>query len=149
MQTAEEMRAHVTSKAVEDPAFRAQLLADPKGVLGEEFGITVPDSIEIKVQESDLNTIYLALPPSSDLSEEQLEAVVAAVDRVRRFNQRRVQCKLQKNGMRTRSCRHVTSKAGRGIFFIPDWLAISGHILLADPKGVLGEEFGITGSRRR
>ena len=73
------MRAHVTAKAVENPAFRAQLLADPKGVIGEEFGITVPDNIEFKVQESDMSTIYLALPPSSDLSGEQLEAVAAGL----------------------------------------------------------------------
>lgn len=79
MQTAEEMRAHITAKAVENPDFRAQLVANPKGVIGEEFGITIPDSMEIKVQESDMNTVYLALPPSADLSEEQLEAVAAGL----------------------------------------------------------------------
>ncbi len=80
MHAAEEICAHVTAKAVENPEFRARLLADPKDVIGEEFGITIPDSIDIKVQESDMNTIYLALPPSSDLSEEQLEAVAVALD---------------------------------------------------------------------
>ena len=79
MQTVEEMRAHVTTKAVEDSAYRAKLLADPKGVLSEEFGINIPASMEIRVHESDMNVVHVALPPSADLSEEQLEAVAAGL----------------------------------------------------------------------
>ena len=79
MQTAEEMRRHLTEKAVESSEFRQQLLADPKGVIHQEFGVTVPDNVDIQVHDSDLNTVHLALPPSSDLNEEQLEAIAAGL----------------------------------------------------------------------
>ena len=79
MQTAEEMRAHLTNKAAEDSAFRAQLIADPKGVMNQEFGITVPDNIEVMVHESDMRTVHLALPPDPALDEEQLEAISAGL----------------------------------------------------------------------
>ena len=79
MQTAEEMRAHLTGRAAEDPSFRAQLIADPKTVMNQEFGITVPDSIEVVVHESDMRTVHLALPPDSTLDEEQLEAISAGL----------------------------------------------------------------------
>ncbi len=77
MQTAEETLSLLTQKAVEDADFRAQLVSDPKGVLSQEFGITVPDSTEIKVHESDMQTVHLALPPTPVLNEEQLEAISA------------------------------------------------------------------------
>ena len=77
MQSAEETLSLLTQKAVEDAEFRAQLVSDPKGVLNQEFGITVPDNIEIKVHESDMQTIHLALPPMPLLNEEQLEAISA------------------------------------------------------------------------
>ena len=77
MQTAEETLSHLTQKAVEDADFRARLVSDPKGALNQEFGIVVPDSIQIKVHESDMQTIHLALPPTPVLNEEQLEAISA------------------------------------------------------------------------
>ena len=79
MKSAEEMRAHLTEKAAEDQAFWAQLVADPKGVLNQEFGITVPDNINVVVHESDMQTVHLALPPSPALNEEQLEAIAAGL----------------------------------------------------------------------
>ncbi len=77
MQTAEELNTYLMQKAAEDEDFRAQLVSDPKGVLNDQFGITVPDNIQIKVHESDLQTIHLALPPTPVLNEEQLEAISA------------------------------------------------------------------------
>ncbi|MCY3731321.1 MAG: NHLP leader peptide family RiPP precursor [Rhodospirillaceae bacterium] len=79
MQSAEDMRAHLTAKAAEDSAFRAQLVADPKGVMNQEFGITVPDNIDIVVHESDMRTVHLALPPDPVMDEEQLEAISAGL----------------------------------------------------------------------
>ena len=79
MQSAEDMRAHLTAKAAEDSAFRAQLVADPKGVMNQEFGITVPDHIDIVVHESDVRTVHLALPPDPVMDEEQLEAISAGL----------------------------------------------------------------------
>ena len=62
-----------------DSVFRAQLLADPKTAINQEFGITVPDNIEIKVHKSDMTTVHLALPPDEVLDEEQLQAVSAGL----------------------------------------------------------------------
>lgn len=79
MKSAEEIRVHLTEKAVEDSEFRSRLVSDPKGVMHEEFGITVPDNIEIQVHESDMQTVHLALPPQAQLNEEQLEAISAGL----------------------------------------------------------------------
>ena len=79
MPTAEEMRQHLTDKAVVDSDFRRQLITDPKGTIHQEFGIDIPENIEIKVHESDMTTVHMALPPSSVLDEEQLEAISAGL----------------------------------------------------------------------
>ena len=79
MKSAEEMRCLLTEKAVEDSAFRQQLVSDPRSVIQQEFGITIPDNIQIKVHDSDMSTVHLALPPSSVLNEEQLQAVAAGL----------------------------------------------------------------------
>lgn len=79
MKTAEEMRSHLTEKAATDSAFRAQLVSDPKGVMNQEFGITVPDNIQIMVHESDMRTVHLALPPDPVMDEEQLQAISAGL----------------------------------------------------------------------
>ncbi len=79
MQPAEEMRRHLTEKASEDVDFRRQLVADPKGAIHQEFGIDIPDNIDIKVHESDMRTLHLALPAGPDLDEEQLEAIAAGL----------------------------------------------------------------------
>ncbi len=77
--SAKEMHDILLQKAVEDADFRADLLADPKGVVNREFGVEVPDSINIKVHESDMSTVHLALPPQEQLSEEQLRAISAGL----------------------------------------------------------------------
>lgn len=68
----------VRTKAQSDPAFKKQLLADPKAVLRKE-GVEVPDGVSITVVENTkaLMNIVLPLPPApAELSEAQLEAVV-------------------------------------------------------------------------
>ena len=79
MQSAEDMRRHLTDKAVENLEFRQQLLADPKSVIQEEFGVTIPDNINVVVHESDMQTVHLALPPNPVMDEEQLEAISAGL----------------------------------------------------------------------
>lgn len=79
LQTAEEMRAQLTEKAVVDADFRQLLISDPKAAIKQEFGIDVPESINIVVLESDMNTLYMALPAGPDLDEEQLEAIAAGL----------------------------------------------------------------------
>ena len=79
MQSAEDMRRHLTDKAVENLEFRQQLVADPKSVIQQEFGVTIPDNINVVVHESDMQTVHLALPPNPVMDEEQLEAISAGL----------------------------------------------------------------------
>lgn len=77
--SAKEIHSDVQQRSVEDADFRARLLADPKGALNEEYGVEIPDSIDVKVHDSDLNTVHLSLPPTGQLSEEQLRAISAGL----------------------------------------------------------------------
>ena len=77
--SANEMQSTLISKAMQDADFRQQFLDDPKGTISQEFGIDVPESIQVQVHQSDLETVHFALPPRSELTEEQLEAVSAGL----------------------------------------------------------------------
>ena len=79
MRTGDEMLQHIVEKSALDEEFRQALLADPKSTISEELGITIPDSMNIKVHESDMQTVHLALPPDPNLTEEQLEAISAGL----------------------------------------------------------------------
>ncbi len=79
MKTAEDVRRSLTERASMDPEFRTRVMADPKGVVREEFGIELPDEVSIQVHECDANTYHLALPSAAELTEEQLEQVSAGL----------------------------------------------------------------------
>ena len=67
METPNEMRAKIVGKAAEDAEFRARLLGDPKGAIGQELGVAIPASMSIEVHEEDRATAHLVLPPDSKL----------------------------------------------------------------------------------
>ena len=73
METVQEMQAKIVGKAAEDAKFRARLLSDPKGAIGQELGVTIPASLSIAVHENSADTVHLTLPPDSKLSESDLE----------------------------------------------------------------------------
>ena len=75
METPSEMRAKIVGKAAEDADFRARLLSDPKGAVGQELGVTIPASLSIEVHEESGTTAHLVLPPDSKLKEGDLQAV--------------------------------------------------------------------------
>ena len=75
METASEMREKIVVKAITDADFRARLLSDPKGTVGQELGVTIPESLSIDVHEESATSAHLVLPPDSKLSEEDLKAV--------------------------------------------------------------------------
>ena len=79
MRTGDEMQRHIVEKSALDEAFRQALLADPKVTISQELGITIPESMTIKVHESDMQTVHLALPPDPNITEEQLEAISAGL----------------------------------------------------------------------
>lgn len=76
---AEEMRQHLTDKACEDAEFRQQLISNPKGVIAEEFGMELPENVEIQVHECTTQTLHIALPAGPELDEEQLEMISAGL----------------------------------------------------------------------
>ena len=79
MITADELQRRVAKRAAEDREFRRQLLADPKAVLNREFGIAIPDDVDVIVHASDLRTLHLVLLPV--LNEEELKAVAPGLCR--------------------------------------------------------------------
>ena len=79
MRSGEEMLQQIVEKSALDADFRQQLLDDPNNTISQELGITIPDSMTIKVHESDMQTVHLAIPPEPNISEEQLEAISAGL----------------------------------------------------------------------
>lgn len=83
VQTANEMQSQLIARASEDAAFRAQLIADPKATVQQEFGVEMPDYINIQVHQSELNDVHLVLPPDleagMELDEDLLEAISAGL----------------------------------------------------------------------
>jgi nitrile hydratase len=61
------------------PAFRARAVIDPRGVL-QEFGVEIPDEVEVRVWDSTAELRYIVLPerpPGAEaLGEEALAALV-------------------------------------------------------------------------
>ena len=80
MKSGAEMRDHILGRAADDAEFRTRLVADPKGVLTEEFGISLPDSFAISVHEDSSTHVNLVLPTTSPLDQAALKAVRAAHD---------------------------------------------------------------------
>ena len=79
MRSGNEMLQQIIDKSALNADFRKQLLADPKTAICQELGITMPESMTIKVHESDMQTVHLALPPDPNITEEQLEAISAGL----------------------------------------------------------------------
>ena len=79
MRSGDEMLQQIVDKSAVNSDFRQQLLADPKSAISSELGITIPESMNIEVHESDMQTVHLALPPDSNITEEQLEAISAGL----------------------------------------------------------------------
>ena len=75
METPNEMRAKIVGKATEDADFRARLLSDPKGAIGQELGVTIPAALSVEVHEESGTAAHLILPPDSKLSDGDLQAV--------------------------------------------------------------------------
>ena len=79
MRTGDEMLKHIVDKTAVDTDFRQHLISDPKATISDELGITIPESMNVVVHESDMQTVHLALPPDPHITEEQLEAVSAGL----------------------------------------------------------------------
>lgn len=70
------MQAQIIARAVADRDFRARLLADPRAAILGEFGITLPQRMNLEVHENGGNVVHLVLPVVH-LTEAELELVAA------------------------------------------------------------------------
>lgn len=63
-----------------EPAYRARMVREPRKVLSEEFGLNVPDSVEVRVWDTSSEMRYWVLPQrpagTDGWSEDQLAALV-------------------------------------------------------------------------
>jgi hypothetical protein len=78
--TRAELDALLQDRLAADPAFRDQLLADPRGTVSELAGIDLPELVQVTVHEESLTSVHLVVPASTpassgELSEEDLELV--------------------------------------------------------------------------
>jgi hypothetical protein len=58
---ARDLEAQVTARAVQDPAFRARVLADPRAVFAD-MGLSIPSEVKIEAVEDSAGQYYLVLP---------------------------------------------------------------------------------------
>ena len=62
----------IVAKAWRDEAFKAQLIADPTEVF-REYGVAVPEGVEVKMVENTDKVVHFSLPPPQQMSDEDLE----------------------------------------------------------------------------
>jgi nitrile hydratase len=62
------------------PAYRSRIVREPRKVLREDFGLDIPESVEIRVWDSSAELRYFVLPRrpegTEDLAEDQLAELV-------------------------------------------------------------------------
>ena len=79
MKTPSEMRSQIADRAAADAEFRARLLDDPKGAIGDELGVTLPDGFKVEVHEEGADVAHIVLPPSGNLSPDELRAAAGGI----------------------------------------------------------------------
>ena len=80
MATATEMKERILSKAAEDGAFRARLIADPEAAVASKVDAAIPDGFDIVVHEDSAATAHPVLPPAPKLTQAELETVAGAAN---------------------------------------------------------------------
>ena len=74
-----ELEERIILKALKDSTFREQLLNDPKGAIGQELGIALPDHLSVKIVEEKENEVYLVIPAKADQQDELTPAELESV----------------------------------------------------------------------
>lgn len=78
--SAEDPIGKLILRASADESLRAELLANPKGVIARETGLNIPEEVEVSLLQTSANKAYLVLPKvetegDKELSEHELESV--------------------------------------------------------------------------
>ena len=84
--TRQTFEAQVIERSLRDPEFRQELMSNPRDVMEREFGMRIPEGVEIKVIEETPEKVYLVLPQgvasggeAFELSDEELDAVAGGL----------------------------------------------------------------------
>ena len=75
METQNSLQQRLVEMAEENEAFRTRLLDDPRTAIRESLNVDLPDDFNVVVHEEDARTAHLVLPPSSALTDAQLDQV--------------------------------------------------------------------------
>ena len=75
MTTGSKIRDAVLARSRDDEAFRAELLGDPHTALEREFGIHLPNGINVHVHEDTTRDVHLVVPTKDRMSDEELAAI--------------------------------------------------------------------------
>lgn len=75
MDTQNTIQQRLVDLAEEDGAFRERLIDDPRTAIRESLDVELPEDFNVVVHEEDAKTAHLVLPPSSALSDAQLDQV--------------------------------------------------------------------------
>ena len=73
--TRTEVEAVLAERIAADPAFRDDLLADPRGVISGVVGFDIPDTVQVILHEESLTQIHLTIPPTNELADDDLDIV--------------------------------------------------------------------------
>lgn len=79
--TTYELNEQIAKRASEKEEFRVALLSDPKKALEKEFGVVIPEDLQIKVHLETKNTLHLIVPEQDtlELSDDQLDQVAGGI----------------------------------------------------------------------
>jgi hypothetical protein len=70
------LQQELVEKALKNDVFRKALLANPKATLESEFGVTLPDALQIEVHQEAPNLLHIVLPTAQNASETATESTL-------------------------------------------------------------------------
>ena len=85
-QKRQQLEQALIEKAMNDEAFRNELIANPKEIIEKETGMKLPEAFNVKVLEENPQSFFLVLPAKvqpgteDELSEAELEMVSGGYD---------------------------------------------------------------------
>lgn len=74
-----EFEASLITKAWKDPAFKQELISNPKAIYTKELGQQLPEQLQVQVLEEDANNLYLVIPASMQVTEELSDEALQAI----------------------------------------------------------------------
>lgn len=64
------LEAELVERAMKDDDFRRRLTADPKAALESEWGVSLPDDLQIHVHQEKRNQLHVVLPSAAGASDQ-------------------------------------------------------------------------------